>query len=138
MSDEYDDLLDESVPTRADDEPPAPSLDALRETLTAGGGALTSAASLLPEGYDHDEGDFGPDGTYKGFEILHEAEWPRVERHLHIAKRFYVRHNDTVGMVPWPGSKIIWPWDAAWEQDLYREQVTSYLKPDEQKKGKRG
>jgi len=137
MSQDEFDPFEEPGPEPADfapvDEREPPSLD----TLTAGAGLVT-AASFLPEGFDPDEGDFGPDGTYKGFEILPADEWPQVARHAHIRRRFYVRHNDTMGMVPWPGSKIVWPWEAAWEQDLYRETVTSYLKEDEKKGAKRG
>jgi len=128
VTDEYDDLIEETPP-----EPP--SLDALKETLTAGGGLVT-AASLLGPDYDEDQGDFEPGGRYKGFEIVPPAEWPHVARHAHIKRRFYVRYNDTMGLVPWPGSMIVWPWEAAWEQDLYREEVTSYLKEPE-KKGKK-
>ena len=97
---------------------------------------LVTAASLLPPDFDHDQGDFTPDGRYKGFDILPPDEWPSVKRHAHIKRKFYVRYNETVGLVPWPGSVIVWPWEAAWEQDLYRETVTSYLKEPE-KKGKK-
>jgi len=98
---------------------------------------LVSARSLLPADYDEDQGDFEPGGRYKGFEIVPPAEWPHVARHAHIERRFYVRYNDTMGLVPWPGSMIVWPWEAAWEQDLYREEVTSYLKEDEKKGAKK-
>jgi len=109
----------------------APSLSDLR-------GTLVTASSLLPSGYEEDEGDFEPGGRYRGFEIVPPAEWPQLRMHAHVRRRFYVRHNDTMGLVPWPGSKIIWPWEQAWEQDLHRETVTSYLKDDEKKGGKRG
>lgn len=138
MADEFDDLIEEppAVPEQNSSEPPQPpSPAALAEVRSAG---LVTAASLLPPDFDHDQGDFGPGGTYKGFEILPESEWPQEKRHAHIKRRFYVRHNDTVGLVPWPGSMIVWPWEAAWEQDLYRETVTSYLKEEEKKGAKRG
>jgi hypothetical protein len=94
-------------------------------------GALVPASELLDE--EEDPGDFEP-GRYKGFEILPPAEWPTVKEHSHIDRRFYVRHNDTIGLVPWPGSKICWPWEAGWEQDLHRSQVQSLIRPERKAK----
>lgn len=85
------------------------------------------------EGYEEtDDGDFEP-GRYRGFELLPPAEWPRVKRHEHLDRRFYVRHNDTIGLVPWPGSQIAWPWEAGWEQDLYRTEFESLDRPGAKK-----
>jgi hypothetical protein len=104
---------------------------------------LATARSLLPPDYDEDDGDFEP-GLYKGFAILPPSEWPdeahrfptsELAGHANQRSRFYVRHNDTVGLVPWPGSKVIWPWDEAWMQPDYRSDVTPLLKQEEEKKG---
>lgn len=126
MTDEFDELLDEETPPE-----PLQAPEPLTTRIPEG---LLTAASLLDPGDDQDQGDFEP-GMYKGFEILHETEWPRVERHLHLHRRFYVRHNDAVGMVPWAGSMIIWQWDEAWEQGGHRTEVQSFLK--DEKKGKK-
>lgn len=92
---------------------------------------LTTASSLQEE---EDAGDFEPGGLYKGFEILPPADWPSVKAHMSLTRRFYVRHNDTLGVVPWPGSRIVWPWEAAWEQDLARVEVDTFLRPEGKKK----
>lgn len=97
--------------------------------------SLVTAKSLMSE--EVDEGDFEPGGRYKGFEILPPSDWPAVKAHAHIQRRFYVRHNDTVGMVPWAGSVIIWPWERGWDADLHRSSVQSFLK-EERKEKKRG
>jgi len=117
MTDEFDELLEETPI------PPGP------ESLPA----LTTAASLLDPTDDGDQGDFEP-GLYKGFEILHPSEWPSVKAHAHIQRRFYVRHNDTVGLVPWPGSMIVWPWDEAWDQGGHKTEVQSFLKEEKKEK----
>ena len=31
-------------------------------------------------------------------------------------------HRDVIGLVPWLGSTVIWPWEKAWEQDLFHEK----------------
>lgn len=122
MSDEFDELLEETPPE------PLPASEPPQ---------LVTAASLLDPDDDQDEGDFEPGGMYKGFEIIPPREWPHVPAHMAVQRRFYVRFNDTVGMVPWPGSKIIWPWESAWERDLHRDEVESFLKPEDEKKQKR-
>lgn len=94
---------------------------------------LVSAASLLDPEHDADEGDFEP-GLYKGFEIVPPAEWPQVKAHLTITRRFYVRHNDMIGLVPWPGSRVIWHYESAWEQDLFRSEVETLIRPEPRKK----
>jgi hypothetical protein len=110
---------------------------------------LTTAASLLPEDYDPDEGDFepSPEGTrYKGFLVVPKEEWPPesdvmpdpekgVVGHANQERRFYVYSPArALGLVPWPGSMIVWPWEAAWYQNLYRPQVESLLKEEKGKK----
>jgi hypothetical protein len=132
VSDEFDELLEESPPFPPGDEAiPPESLQAPEPPSP-----LVTASSLLDPSDDQDQGDFEP-GLYKGFEILHETEWPRVERHLHLRRRFYVRHNDAVGMVPWAGSMIIWQWDEAWEQGGYKTEVQSFLKEEKKETKKR-
>ena len=40
-------------------------------------------------------------------------------------RAFYVvSGKGDFGLVPWPGATIIWPWEKAWEQDLWHEQQT--------------
>lgn len=140
MTDEFDHLLEEVPPERYEPPPEAEVLPPEQEdapSLADVRATLTTASALLPSGYDQDEGDFEPGGRYKGFEILLARDWPSVQAHAHLSSRFYVRHNDTVGLVPWPGSQIVWPWDQGWEQDLHRTEVVSYLKEDEKKGRKR-
>ena len=143
MSDEFDELLDEETPPE-----PLPASEPLdhvpvqepeRSALPDAEprSTLVTASSLLDPSDDQDEGDFEPGGKYKGFEIMPPREWPTVPNHLSLPRRFYVRFNDTVGLVPWAGSKIIWPWESAWDQDLHRDQVESFLKEPEKKEKKR-
>jgi len=105
-------------------------MDALRASLT-------SAASLQDPD-DWDDGDFEPGGRYKGFVMVPAPE--RVpDAHAAHPHRFYVASpRGTIGLVPWAGSKIIWPWEQGWEQDLHRSQVQSLLKePEKEKKNGR-
>jgi hypothetical protein len=156
VSDEFDELLDpeeeapDEEPSRPvgdldptlrmldpeGPEPPAlepPQLtDSLRETLV-------TAASLLPSDDDRDQGDYesSDQGTlYKGFRILVlQEDWPEEPLHEHLKNHFYVvSPQGTIGLVPWDGSQIVWPWEAAWKQDLYRSEVTPVLKEPEKKK----
>lgn len=102
---------------------------------------LGRASDLLPPDYDEDEGDFEP-GHYKGFEILPKHLWPADEwtpRHAERwgEQRFYVSSPSGMpGLVPWPGSQVVWPWERAWSVDLHRTEVESFLK-DEKKEAKR-
>lgn len=98
---------------------------------------LSTAASLLPPDYDGDDGDFEPGGKYKGFLIVDAPAEPPAA-HSHLEARFYVvSPKGTVGLVPWSGSHVVWPWEAGWVQDLHRSEVQSFLKPDEEKKGRK-
>lgn len=107
-----------------------PDISALKAVLTS--------ASALAETEEPDEGDFGPDGDYKGFPILAQRPKGVPSTHSTLELRFYVSSPlGAVGLVPWPGSKIIWPWERGWVQDLHRETVTSFLKPQEEKKAKK-
>ena len=71
---------------------------------------------------------------FKGFKILRDLP-PQDERHEWLfdpatttpgrRNAFYVQADDgTIGLVPWLGSTVIWPWEKAWEQDLYHEKQT--------------
>ena len=102
---------------------------------------LTAVKSLLTrgvEGVESDPADF-KDGCYKGFPVLEASQLPAGLPGVHasLPGRFYVASPlGAVGLVPWEGSKIIWPWEAGWVQDLHRENVQSLLKPTEEKKKK--
>ena len=102
---------------------------------------LVRASDLLPPGADLDVGDYEPNPEggvlYKSFPILPHEEWPEKHEQMHgnQKKRFYVRSSGgVVGMVPWDGSQVVWPWEVAWTQDLYRPEVTSFLKEEKKKK----
>jgi hypothetical protein len=102
------------------------------QSLPAG---FVSARSLLPEGYDEDEGDFEPGGLYKGFRIIPPHLWPDEPLHARWPSRFYVSTDrDTPGLVPWPGSQIVWPWERGWQVDLHRTEVQSFLKEEKKEK----
>jgi len=77
-----------------------------------------------------------PDDFYQGYKILRDLP-PQDERHEYLfegenPRAFYVLHakrpddkgghHDVIGLVPWLGSTVIWPWEKAWEQDLYHEK----------------
>lgn len=119
---EFEDFLHESGP-----EPDATgrgSMNDLRASLVT--------ASQIAEVED-DQGDFGPDG-YKGFAIVERHLWPDEPQHAIWAQRFYVASPlGSLGVVPWAGSTIIWPWMKAWQADLHREQVDSFLREPEKK-----
>ena len=123
-------------PLHATGKTPSPeSVAEAKRIVTAG---MTTARSLLPEGYDEDEGDFEPGGLYKGFRIIPQHLWPDEPRHAaRWPTRFYVSTDkDTPGLVPWVGSQIVWPWERAWHVDLHREQVQSFLKEEKKEKKK--
>jgi hypothetical protein len=56
--------------------------------------------------------------------VLPQARWPKGLPKTHASRwgqRFYVESGDgTVGLVPWPGSQIVWPWEQAWLVDMGR------------------
>jgi hypothetical protein len=97
---------------------------------------------------DLDQGDFEPGGLYKGFQILPREQWPPesdltpdpergIVGHANQTRRFYVVSPlGTVGLVPWEGSQVVWPWEQAWRQDLYRPEVQTFLKDDREGKKK--
>ena len=107
------------------------------------------ASDLVSDPEDLDQGDYTPDGAYKGFPIIPRSEWPEVADvmpdpkrgivgHANQKGRFYVKSPDgTVGLVPWDGSQIVWPWEeTAWAQDLHRPEVQSLLKEEKPRKGR--
>jgi len=108
------------------------------------------ASSLVRDPDALDVGDYEPGPNevtlYKSFPIIPRSEWPDVADvmpdpkngvvgHANQKGRFYVRSpKGTIGLVPWDGSQVVWPWDAAWAQDMYRPQVESLLKEEPKKK----
>lgn len=109
--------------------------EALVASLKARG--LMKASDLLDPGHEESPEDYGfePDNKYMGFQIVGEDRWPDVPKHQVFKQRFYVESNrGTVGLVPWPGSQVVWPWEVAWTVDLYRDTVTSLLKPEKEAK----
>lgn len=120
-------------PTAEPPEPPSEPVDLSRISLS-------TAAALLPSEYDGDDGDYepSPEGTrYRGHLILDRGQWPQSlpAAHARWRHRLYVRAaSGTIGLVPWDGSQIVWPWEAAWELDLHRDQVQSLLKTEGKEK----
>lgn len=100
-------------------------------------------ASDLPGGEMPEPAELGlePNDYYKGFKILRDLP-VQDERHAYLfdpatvpgghVRAFYVlhekgegqsdMHHDVIGLVPWLGSTVIWPWELAWTQDLYHEK----------------
>jgi hypothetical protein len=115
------DLLPTDAHVRHEDVPLAaepPDISALKRVLTA-----------------HDDVPF--EGRYKGFEILPRNQIPQSLPAVHasLSDRFYVASPlGAVGLVPWMGSKIIWPWEAGWVQDMYRPEVQGILKETKERK----
>lgn len=99
---------------------------------------LVPASSLI-EGELEDDGDFEPGGRYKGFRMVSAPLVPPPpSSHQSLPARFYVESPEgAVGLVPWPGSQIAWPWEAGWTQDLHRTEVQSLVRPERKAKGKR-
>lgn len=131
MSSEFDDLIEETPPEPLDAEDAG---GAEAASTTRAEPPLMMASQLLDPA-DEDMGDFEPGGRYRGFQILPRHLWPDEPQHARWGEtRFYVTSpSGAVGMVPWAGSVIVWPWDAAWNLDLHREQVQTFLKDDEKK-----
>jgi hypothetical protein len=108
------------------------------------GAGLVRASSLVENIEDLDQGDFEPGAEgmrYKGFPIVGVRDWPDDHEILHgnQKRRFYVRSlAGTIGLVPWEGAQVVWPWEQAWRQDLHRSQVESFLKEEPKEKKRRG
>jgi len=102
---------------------------------------LVPASSLLPDSKlsAAEEWSLGLDRvrrTYKGMPIQLPSEigWQHPE-HDCRPDSFYVRGSrGTIGWVPWIGAAVVWPWEAAWVQDLRRKTIPPRLK----KKAKEG
>jgi hypothetical protein len=152
---EYDDIVrgpghTGQSPQRRDpsppEAPPAPEADEAGEDRGVPRIPGLVRASDLIDLADRDQGDFEPGGLYKGFKILPREQWPEVSEtmpdpgqgvvgHANQKRRFYVESpKGTVGLVPWEGSQIVWPWEAAWAQDLYRPEVHTLLKDEPKRK----
>jgi len=98
---------------------------------------LIVASDLLPEEErDPEPAELGftLGDMYLSNKIVRDAP-PQDPRHAYLfdpataptgrVRAFYVVSPEgTYGLVPWPGSTIIWPWEKAWEQDLYHEKQT--------------
>jgi len=98
------------------------------------GSRITTAAALTHDEFEPADLGFEPDNRYLTFEILGEQDWPTITSHQIWKTRFYVASpRGTVGVVPWAGSRVIWPWERAWGTDLHRAEVESFLKEDEKK-----
>lgn len=96
-------------------------------------------ASDLADPDDLDVGDFepSPEGLrYRGFLVLDRGSWPRSLPKIHsiYPHRLYVSYKELVGLVPWEGSVVVWPWDRGWDCDLHRDEVRSLLKEEKEKK----
>ena len=139
---EYDEILDDqgAIDTPAEvieqmeaesweETPPEPP----SEPPKAGLPTLMRASDLEEEPPEPAELGFEPLGRYRGQDVV-DVE-PQDARHAYLfdpktaptkrVRAFYVRSKQgTFGLVPWPGSTIIWPWEKAWEQDLYHEKKT--------------
>lgn len=98
---------------------------------------LTTASALTDEISEPAELGFGPDGRYKGFQIIPSGQLPPGLPAVHagLSERFYVASpRGNVGLVPWAGSVVVWPWERGWLQDLSRSNVQSLLRPEKAKK----
>ena len=119
--------------------PDRPSMPS--ETVEKAGFVRASSLVRDPDALDVGDYEPGENGVtlYKGFPVLPREGWPADHETLHgnQKRRFYViSPAGTVGLVPWDGSQIIWPWDQAWVQDLHRSEVQSLLKEEKPRKGR--
>ena len=95
---------------------------------------LVTASDLIDHEDEPAELGFEPDNKYLSFQIIGEQDWPDVRRHQLWKQRFYViSPRGVIGLVPWPGSRIVWPWDAGWTVDSHKEKVDSLLKEEKKK-----
>jgi hypothetical protein len=50
------------------------------------------------------------------------------------SESFYVESKSgTTGWVPWVGSPVVWPWEAAWEADLLEGSESDFREKDVKK-----
>jgi hypothetical protein len=148
VSDEFDDLLEEETPPeplQASDPseltlPPSPNRWPEEQIHEVVAGAelpdlsqVARARDLLPSELEE---DVSVGGYYKGFTVVPEPDTP-PSAHSAYPRRFYVESpSRLVGLVPWPGSQIIWPWERGWAADMNRVEVHSALKDEPSKKKK--
>lgn len=94
---------------------------------------LARASDLLAEEIEPAEMGFEPGNRYNGLQIVSLP--PQAPEHAWLfdpatarggtVRAFYVQSDSgMVGLVPWPGSAIIWPYEQAWVQDLYHEKFS--------------
>jgi hypothetical protein len=104
-------------------------------------GDLPVAPEPTQEQLAPDEGEwYQPYPERPRMRVLPESRWPRdlpkaqAER---WPQRFYVEsETGIVGLVPWPGSQIVWPWEAGWRVDMHRPSSED-AKPESKPKGRR-
>lgn len=99
---------------------------------------------------EHERPWYWKHSRYRGYEIAFvNVQHPAHERLFRQTQHetgerwhraFYVRASDsTIGLVPFPNSTVVWPWEAGWIQDLARdskEKMVQDLKPSMEKKRK--
>lgn len=100
-------------------------------------GDLPPAPEPTEEQLAPDEGEwYQPYPERPRSKVLPEARWPRDLPKGHALRwpnRFYVETEKlTVGLVPWPGSHVVWPWEAGWQPDV--SAVAGDAKPESSRK----
>ena len=98
------------------------------------GGGLPPAPEPTEEQLSPDEGEwYQPYPERPRLKVLPRVRWPRDLPKAHGERwpeRFYVETGrGTVGLVPWPGSHVVWPWEAGWLVDMHRPS-TADTKPE--------
>jgi hypothetical protein len=88
-------------------------------------GELPPAPEPTPEQLAPSEGQwYQPYPERPRFLVLPESRWPTDLPKAHAKRwpeRFYVEtETGVVGLVPWPGSHVVWPWEAGWKVDMHR------------------
>jgi hypothetical protein len=52
-------------------------------------------------------------------------QWAEHRQQSWFTAPFYVRANkEMIGWVPWPGSVVVWPYERAWQMDLFQPSKT--------------
>jgi hypothetical protein len=84
---------------------------------------------------------FWADGKYRKFEIVYVKVQAKEHEYLFKQKTdrtFYVHDKEgNIGLVPFPNSTVVWPWEMGWLQDLAPEnkgKVRADLRPSEKKR----
>ena len=75
------------------------------------------------------------------FRVLPRVRWPRDLPVTHERRwgdrRFYIESdNGVVGLVPWPGSHVVWPWEAAWHPTIPADVASLRADPKPESKRK--